>query len=70
MSISHTPLDKMKGMRSKPKLKNGNIKEPYIYLGEEFSKMGNGHGDEFWAMSSDNYCDSMVNNVEEELGMK
>ena len=70
MSISHTPLDKMKGMQSKSKLKNGNTKEPYIYLGEEFYKMDNGHWDEFWAMSSDNYCDAMVNNVEEELGMK
>ena len=35
-----------------------------MYLGADLSKMTNLNGQEYWDMSSDNYCTAVVTNVE------
>jgi hypothetical protein len=54
----------MKSIQQKFKLKNDTMVDPDIYLGAELSKMTNEYGDTAWAMSSTEYCDAMIKNVE------
>ena len=60
----------MKQIQSKFKLKDDKIEDPKNYLGDGLSKILNQDGDEFWAMSSEYYCDAVVANVEEILRKK
>ena len=40
---------------------------PQTYLGATITRMDNVEGDSCWAMSSDQYCSALVNNIEDEL---
>ena len=70
LSISNDPMETMKGIQNKFKLKDDKIEEPTSYLGAQLSKMTNVEGTECWAMASDQYCDAAVNNVSEVLEKK
>ena len=70
LSISDNPMKTMKQIQAKFKLKDDKIEEPKNYLGAGLSKMTNQDGDECWAMSSEDYCNAAVANVEEILRKK
>ena len=60
----------MKGVQSKLKFNNDNMEELDIYPGVELSKMDNNSRDKCWDMSSENYCNAMVNNFDTTLDKK
>ena len=70
LAISQDPGKTMKSIQSKFTFKDNKIEKPEIYLGAGMSQMDNQDGDLCWAMSSDNYCSALVNNVEEVLARK
>ena len=70
LAVSHDPMNTMKGIQSKFKLKDDKMEKPDVYLGAELSSMDNERGDECWAMSSDKYCAAMVANIEDILAKK
>ena len=53
LCISENPMNTMKGIHSKFKLKDDKMGKPDVYLGAELSTMDNKQGDECWAISSD-----------------
>ena len=60
----------MKLIQSKFKIKDDKMEPPDTCLGATISKIDNVHGEECWAMSSDQYCSALVANVEEKLYKK
>ena len=70
LCVSHNPTATMKLIQSKFKIKDDKMEPPDTYLGATISKIDNVHGDECWAMSSDQYCSALVANVEDELYKK
>ena len=60
----------MKGVQSKFKIKNDKMEEPDIHLGVELSNMDNDSRYKFWDMSSEKYCNAMVNNFDTTLDKK
>ena len=70
LCVSHDPRKTMNLIKSKFKLKGDKMEPPDNYLGATISKMDNTNGDSCWAMSSDQYCSALVNNVEDELQKK
>ena len=70
LAISQNPSSIMQCIQRKFKLKDDKFEEPSNYLGAELSIMDNEYGDQCWAMSSDKYCEALVNNVEEVLKKK
>ena len=70
LSISHKPANALNGIKSKFKLKDDKMDEPDMYLGASLSRLDNEDGDACWAMSSDQYCKAMIQNVEDTLKKK
>ena len=70
LCISHNPKETMNDIQKKFKLKNDKIEEPSVYLGASLTKMTNVNNNECWAMSSDQYCQAAVKNVETTLEKK
>ena len=70
LAISDHPDKILKGVQIKFKLKEDKMEPPEVYLGAGMTQMENIDGDLCWAMSSDKYCDAMVQNVEEVLAKK
>ena len=68
LCISDDPLHTMKYIQSKFKLKMDKIEEPDMYLGADLSKTTNVNGQEYWDMSSENYCTAAVTNLEYVFG--
>ena len=70
--VDHNPQEVMEYMQKKYTLKDGSVKEPDLYLGNEVTKWNMGDvldpGKECWAMSSDMYVKRAVSEVEKELG--
>jgi len=66
LSISHKAVDVLKEVARTFKLKNDSIEVPDMYLGCELSKMAI-DGLEGWCLSSEKYCKSAIQNMEEEL---
>ena len=67
---SENPMQTMKGIQSKLKLKDDKMEKPDVYLGAELFTMYNEQGDEYWAMLSDKQCADMVKKVEVTLTKK
>ena len=67
LCVSHNPKKSMNLIKSKFKIKDDKMEPPETYLGATITKMDNVDGDSCWAMSSDQYCAALVNNVEDEL---
>ena len=70
LCISHDHKKSMQMIQNKFKLKDDKMEPPQTYLGATITQMDNVDGDLCWAMSSDQYCVSLVTNVEEELQKK
>ena len=70
LCISDKPEDTMKGIQAEFKLKNYKVEEPTYYLDATVSKIQNKDGVECWAMYSNKYSESEVNNVKEVLNKK
>ena len=67
LCISDKPELTMAGIQRKFKLKDDKIEEPSMYLGASLSRMINAENKSCWAMSSDEYCQAAVKNVEDVL---
>ena len=67
LSISNDPESTMAGLQRKFKLKDDKIEEPTMYLGASLTKMNNTENKTCWAMSSDEYIQAAVKNVESVL---
>ena len=69
--VSHAPQKVMDGLSKRYTLKEGSVKEPDLYLGARISKhMIQGSDDPTktrWAMSSDDYVKSAIENLQTEL---
>ena len=69
--VSHAPQKVMDGLSKRYTLKEGSVKEPDLYLGARISKhLIPGSDDPTktrWAMSSDDYIKSAIDNLEIEL---
>ncbi len=65
LCISDKPELTMTGIQRKFKLKDDKIEEPSMYLGASLSRMINAENKSCWAMSSDEYCQAAVKNVED-----
>ena len=66
LSISHDPLTSMAELQRSFKFKNDNIKPPEVYLGARLQgKTIN--GTKCWTMTSVDYINAAVSNVEEKL---
>ena len=50
----------MKLIQQKFKIKDDKMETPKTYLGATITTMDNVHGDQCWAMSSDQYCAALV----------
>ena len=61
--ISYNPSATMFRLQDKFKLKDDKIEEPYTYLGDQFTQFNNETNKEYWEISSDKYCASVVANV-------
>ena len=66
--ISHNPQEVMDYLSKKYTLKEGSVKEPDLYLGNQVTKWNMDDGRTCWAMSSDLYVKRAVAEVEKELG--
>ena len=67
LCISDKPELTMAGIQRKFKLKDDKIEEPSMYLGASLSRMISADNKSCWAMSSDEYCQAAVKNVEDVL---
>ena len=70
LCISDNPDKTMNSIKKDFKLKDDKVEVPQYYLGATISKMYNAENVECWAMDSDKYCESAVNNIEEVLEKK
>ena len=64
LAISDNPTRIMKRIQSKFSLKGDKMEKPENYLGVYMSEMYNADGNLCWAMSSDKYCQALVENVD------
>ena len=72
LCISHDPNTVMKGLEKSYTLKPGSVKEPDLYLGAKvrifYIDGSNDLEKSRWSMSSDEYDNSTIANIEVELG--
>ena len=70
LCVSDNPMQLMGHIQKNFKLKNDAIIEPDRYLGATITQMKNDKNQNMWAMSSDEYCITAVDNVESVLAGK
>lgn len=70
IAISMNPMDTMKAIQRKFKLKGDKAEPPEDYLGAQLSKMTTARGTTCWTQSSDKYVRESVKNVEAFLEKK
>ena len=67
LCILYVPLKKIEVTKDLFQLKGDKAEPPEMYLGAVLQRDTNNDGTEFWAMSSEEYLDDPINNVEENL---
>ena len=70
LCISDNPKETMNDIQKKFKLKDDKIEEPSVYLGASLTNTKNVNNDECWVMSSDQYYQATIKNVETTLEKK
>ena len=67
ISISHSPIDAIEGIKRTFTLKGDKAEEPEMYLGGNVARAETASGTQCWTLSSEKYVKTAVANVEEKL---